>query len=48
MISARHPALHQFIARLDEPLVVAQVLISRVAGGTFELRHVADRDVSSG
>jgi len=41
--SANQPALQAFLAQIDHELVLAQVLIWRVATG-YELRHLADRD----
>src|SRR5688572_20668078 len=44
MMSAfANPAVKAFVARVGNELVLAQVLIRRVAAG-FELRHVDDRD----
>lgn len=42
-----NPALEFFAARITTELVLAEVLLRRVADG-FDLRHVADRDAASG
>ena len=42
----RSPALQWFDEQIGNELLVAQVLLRRTNGG-FELRHVADREVSS-
>ena len=42
----RSPALQWFVQQIGDELLVAQVLVRRENGG-FELRHVADREVSS-
>jgi len=42
----RSPALQWFVQQIGGELLVAQVLVRRMDGG-FELRHVADREVSS-
>jgi hypothetical protein len=42
----RSPALQWFVQQVGDELLVAQVLVHRKSGG-FELRHVADREVSS-
>jgi hypothetical protein len=42
----RSPALQWFVQQIGDELLVAQVLVRRKNGG-FELRHVADREVSS-
>jgi hypothetical protein len=42
----RNPALEWFAGQIGDELLVAQVVIRR-DGATYELRHVADRDVSA-
>jgi hypothetical protein len=45
-VGFRSPALEWFDQQIGDELLVAQVLVRRESGG-FELRHVADREVSS-
>lgn len=48
MLSAlANPALEQFVARIGDELLLAQVLIRRAARG-HELRHVEDRSTAEG
>ena len=42
-----NPALREFVTRLGDELVVAQVLVSR-RGQAFDLRHVEDRAALAG
>jgi len=42
----RSPALQWFVQQIGDELLVAQVLVRRKDGG-FELRHIADGEVSS-
>ena len=42
----RSPALKWFVQQLEDELLVAQVFLRRKGDG-FELRHIADREVSS-